>query len=183
MVGQILMNPLGFERVTQTSYTFVWIYGDIILPILFCLSPLLIITTITIILIIKLHLLNKRRPTRIHANRRRNNVTRVLIAVNIVFIVCTVSWPVSRLLWYAGYKIQSLFVFDNVLFFHIVNSSINFLIYMLFSKQYREVVIQNCKCKCLQTADHGTTMQINNRVLDRGQTIHDLNNTNRKTAL
>ena len=133
---------------TQTLYAVVG-YLDIFKPIMFCIIPLLIITVLTIILIVKLKILNQHRQAIRCTNRPRSNATQVLIVVNIVFVVCTLPWPLLGILRRFGLNYLnyiSIIVQDSIAFCHTVNSSVNFLIYTLLSKQYRDVVIQNCRC-------------------------------------
>ena len=129
----------------QSLYAVVW-YLDIFKPILFCIIPLLIITVLTIILIVKLKILNQHRQAIRCTNRPRSNATKVLIVVNIVFVVCTLPWPLLGILRRFGLNYIAIIVLDSIAFFHTVNSSVNFLIYTILSKQYRDVVIQNCRC-------------------------------------
>ena len=63
----------------------IFLYFDIFRPIVFCGIPLLIIKAMPIKIMIKLKILNQRRINMTFAQRRRNNATLVLIAVNIVF--------------------------------------------------------------------------------------------------
>ena len=64
----IIINLKYFETF---PLLLILMYSNVFLPILFCVLPLLIITTITIILVIKLKIVNKRRQTRINANQQR----------------------------------------------------------------------------------------------------------------
>ena len=54
---------------------------------------------------------------------------------------------------------------------------------MLFSKQYRKVVMQNCQCLCLHTQGEGTTIRENIRAMNRGQQKDNCNNANKETRL
>ena len=121
-------------------------------PVVYCAIPLIIITTLTIILVIKLRTKNNRLTNRPDVRRHKNNATRVLIIVNIVFVVCSLPWSVHILLIYAGKMgVEYRILRGSIYFFHIVNSSINVLIYIMFSKSYREVAIQNIRCICSRT--------------------------------
>ena len=132
---------------------------------LFCGMPLVIVTTITVVLVLKLRTLKQRRSTMIRANQPKNNATKVLIVVNIVFIVCTLTWPVTTILKRIG-LINIAYTLDGIIvFFHIVNSSVNPLIYGTLSKQYRTVVIQNCPClrKRADSASNGQNIRTDNK--------------------
>ena len=124
-------------------------------PIVYCAIPMIIITSITIILIIKLNYLSKRRAQMTRSQQQKNTATRVLIAVLILFIVCSIPLPVYILISRMN-LIFMIWAYEHVIFFfHVINSSANFLIYMTLSKQYRTVVMQLFRC-CrapTQTAD------------------------------
>ena len=145
---------LNIEKLTGP------IYDVIFRPLVFSAFPLLIITTMTIIIMVRLKVLNNRRINMTAAHRRKNKSTRVLITVNIVFVVCSLPWPLFNVLKYAGLSCIGSVVSYTVPFFHIVNSSVNFLIYTMLSKQYRDVVIQNCRCSCSRTRPDGASINI-----------------------
>ena len=166
------------EEISISSYLRYLIVFE---PLVVFVIPLLIITSLTIILIIKLKFLNTLRQTTIRANRHRNNATKVLIVVNIVFIVCTLPWPVTYILHYSGYTKPACIISETVSTFHNVNSSLNFLIYMLFSKQYREVVKQNCMC--FHRGEDCDPIRENIQVGNGGQRMTDQNIINRETRL
>ena len=63
-------------------------------PVVYCVIPMGIITSITVILIIKLSYLNKRRAQMTRSQQQRNTTTRLLIAVLFLFIVCSIPLPV-----------------------------------------------------------------------------------------
>ena len=147
--------------------TYVYIYR----PVIYCDLPLLIITTITIIIIIKLKIINKRRGNMTHALRCRNKATRVLIVVNIVFVVCSVPWLIALFVRYIGYFSKSNYIFVSINLFYIVNSNVNFLIYTVLSKQYRTVVIHSFKRTCLSTQPENALVVPDMRVENIGQRI------------
>ena len=145
----------------------IWIISDLTItyiyrPAVYCTIPQLIITTLTVVLVIKLKTKNKRLPNMMGVQRQKSNATKVLIVVNIVFVVCSLPWPVAHLLRLLG-KTGSIydFLYNSIYFFHILNSSVNVLIYTVLSKHYREVVMQNVCCTLLRTQSNATLVGLN----------------------
>ena len=145
------------------------LYNDIFRPLVFSALPLLIITTLTIIIMVRLKIMNQRRINMTTAHRRRNKATRVLIAVNIVFLVCSLPWPLYNFFTKIGLDCFTLVASQSILFFHTVNSSVNFLIYIILSKQYRDVVIQNCRCSCFSAQSDSAPGRITARNANGGE--------------
>ena len=131
----------------QRQYFHVWT------PIVHFVAPLLIITTLTVILIVKLNYMSKQRTRMTRKVRQINNTTRVLIIVNIVFTICSLPWPLYLVITINEDTPITMFVFNIAIpFFFIVNSSVNFLIYTIFSKQYRAAFKQNIHCSCVRSS-------------------------------
>ena len=121
-------------------------FVEICRPVVYCAIPLLLLTLITTALIIKLISLDKRRAQMTRAQRQSNNTTRVLIAVLVVFFLCSLPFPLAILLRQYSSSLFWTFtyVMESTSFFYILNSSVNFLIYTTLSKQYRRVILQSC---------------------------------------
>ena len=131
----------------KSYYTWFMRYGRLVV---YCAIPLLLIMVITIALIIKLRSLNKHRAALTRAQRLNNKTTRVLIAVLILFLVCSLPHPLFLLCDYFRDRCTSShlnYLNWSITFLYIVNSSVNFLIYTSLSKQYRAVISQVC-CSC-----------------------------------
>ena len=116
---------------------------------LYAIIPLVLITTITTLLIIKLRKLEKRRRHLTSRQQRNNNATRLLVAVLIVFLLCSLPFPLCILImkstntYFSLRLVQFLYCLTDVLYN--VNSSVNFLIYTIFSKEYRKVITKSVK--------------------------------------
>ena len=137
-----------FDISPISWYTMSYVYR----PFVYCIIPVTIITSITIILIVKLRSINRLRAQMTRSQQQSNNATRVLIAVLIVFLICSIPWPVMILVIYINPFTDILFYENIVWFFHVVNSSANFIVYTTLSKQYREVVLQMCCCSSQSTS-------------------------------
>ena len=134
-------------------------------PVVYCAIPLLLITVITIALIIKLRSLDKRRAALTRAQRLSNKTTRVLIAVLVVFFVCSLPHPLCVLCLSSLFRctFSHLRYFNwSIYFLYIVNSSVNFLIYTSLSRQYRAVISQVC-CSCSRPAANRIEQRPRNR--------------------
>ena len=120
----------------------------ILRPAVYCAIPILLISVITIALIIKLKSVDQRRAKMTLTQRRSNKATRVLIAVLVVFILCSLPYPVAVLcqLTPPFYTLYT-YMYMAVPFFYIINSSVNFLIYTTLCNQYRRAIFQSC-CSC-----------------------------------
>ena len=120
------------------------IYLSLGRPILYCIIPLLILIVSTIILIVKLRRLNKSQSILTRQQRHKNNITCLLIALLSAFIVCSIAWPTFIIIgliqmYMDSYDTtESNYVLTSVWFFHILNSSINFVVYTGCSRYYRK---------------------------------------------
>ena len=123
--------------------------------IFYSVIPLSIITATTILLIVKLRSLAKRRRQMTSHQRRNINVTRLLVAVLSVFLLCSLPYPIATFIYYLPHNIRTTFIRTMKFLDHIrtllymVNSSVNCLIYTILSKEYRKVVTKSIKyCLC-----------------------------------
>ena len=124
-------------------------------PVVFCIIPVTILITSTIILLIKLRQIRRGRDTQTRLEDRNQNVTWMLVTILIVFIVCSLPWPLLSLIRLsAGLSVSDIEVYLSISihFCHIVNSSVNFLIYAGFSRFYRNRMLSSLTCfrqKCM----------------------------------
>ena len=82
-----------------------------------------------------------------------NDITRMLITVVIISLICNLSEPIRRLLEYfnGGYskceESFDMYVFEQVAsLFPTINASVNFYIYYWTGKEFRATLEQMCKC-------------------------------------
>ena len=119
-------------------------------PIVFHVIPVILVTIITIALIVKLRYINRHRAQMTRSQQQKNNTTCVLIVVLIVFVICSLPWPISALTFLINPDSIVAVVFNGLmLFFQMINSSVNVLIYTALSKQYRAAVAKMHCCSCL----------------------------------
>ena len=130
------------------------IYGNVLYMIFMLVLPISILIVLTIRLITAM---NAHRRIQIDMRTLHNhddtNVTFVLVIVVIVVIVCQLPALVNQVLWNVlpseartcGEFQFYLRPFANMLV--ILNSAVNFIIYTLFNKSFRDVLIKNiCMC-------------------------------------
>ena len=131
-------TPLGSSRL----YRFV--YFDILYVIFSFTLPLLLLIALGIKLVIAYQaVLRRRRRTR--RQSADQNITLVTIAVVVVFVVCNAPARIVQLLW--QYRVQAcgtlpfiVMELSNTL--EVLNSSVNFLIYCIYRKQFRRILRQ-----------------------------------------
>ena len=92
------------------------------------------------------------------SNQQNITVSKILITILLVFIICSLPFPGSVIAYYVyGEYIGSygFFMLSMIMYLsHVTNSSVNFVIYTCFSTQYREVMkIRKCSCRWQQTND------------------------------
>ena len=156
----VVYNSLHFvfcDRIMNRDYfniiarfkTCSFVYIVILRLLFFFAIPLLLILIITIALIVKL----KIRTNGISRNSQHNNTASlILITILVVFIICSLPFPVVVLLYHNGgftSDTQISTVITIIIYmFHLINSSVNFLIYTAFSSQYRDIMhLKKCSCK------------------------------------
>ena len=125
------------------------VYDAILYFILWTGVPLFVLTFLTIRLInaTKAH---RRMKLAMNSGRQQqdSNVTVALIIVVIVFIICHVPTLVSRIVYYlVPYKTLILndvwiFTYDIATMLVILNSAVNFFIYILANKRFRDVLTE-----------------------------------------
>ncbi len=93
----------------------------------------------------------KKRKRRMTSRRsdNENNITLVMIMIVVIFMLCQAPARVVQLVWSYKYKhcqeYQYYFIhFSNTL--EVLNSSVNFLIYLSFRKRFRDIIIENFCC-------------------------------------
>ena len=91
---------------------------------------------------------SKNQPAMIHASKKENSITKSLVVVDIVFLVCQCIYPSRRLFEYlltAEQKVcpQPYSYYEAMTATGIfINSSVNFIIFCLCSNGFRKQVIQ-----------------------------------------
>ena len=150
------MSNNGTSEVVSRAYTrfgemrqFFFVYDTVCLLIFLLVLPILTLTVITIRLI---KAMNAHRRMQLEMQSRSlqndSNVTFALVIVVIVFIACQVPTFVAYVLWEAlpfeerycgGFIFYLSRIVDMLVTF---NSAINFVIYIIANKAFREVLLQ-----------------------------------------
>ncbi len=118
--------------------------------------PLILIGYSTFHLIREVKVARKRRQrmTSQPHSQSENDVTRSLIAVIIVFVTCQLCSPIRRLLnEYVneqGCGSVYFYVKPILMLAVVLNSAINFILFVIFSSGFRKKVKQNFNCSGLQ---------------------------------
>lgn len=155
-----IMNKTAFYMNNRTFYS---AYGTI-LNIIFRFIPLLIIVILNFLMIHAVHRTWKSRQTmssvkatpsslRLSSRSNRhcsssdqNHITIMLVIVAFVFVICILPGAVHSIathIWpkqYTPYgRMKNLYVFISTITFLLetINSSVNFIIYMAFSRKFR----------------------------------------------
>ena len=138
----------GYTALGKQNLYYI-IYGNIFYLIFLLALPIFILTLLNIRLIKALKALRQRRMEMQSLRQQQdNNVTFVLIIVVIVFIICQVPALVNQILWNVlddeartcgGFQFY-LRQIANMLV--ILNSAVNFVIYILFNKRFRLILMQ-----------------------------------------
>ena len=126
------------------------IYTDAFYYLFTFVLPLLILTWVNTRVTIAYHAAKKRK--RRMTSRRvenENNITLVMIIVVLIFIICQAPARIVQLIWAYDYdhcnQIQYYLIhISNTL--EVLNSSINFLIYFLFRKRFRNIIWDSFLC-------------------------------------
>ena len=131
-------TPLGSSRLYQ------FVYFDILYLIFSFTLPLLLLTALGIKLVIAYQAVLRRRR-RSRRQCAEQNITLVTIAVVVVFVVCNAPARIVQLLW--AYRPQPcgtlpfiIMELSNTL--EVLNSSVNFVIYCIYRKQFRRILRQ-----------------------------------------
>ena len=153
------------------------VYDTIFLLIFLLALPILTITVLTIRLI-KAMKAHRRMQLEMQSHSQQNdgNVTIALVIVVIVFIVC----QVPTFVWYVlakvlphpyesnycgGFLFYTGVVIDML---EILNSSINFVIYIIANKAFRDVLLQNVCGRRTEIPVVTAHEMVNNERFERG---------------
>ena len=128
------------------------VYLDALYYVFSFVLPLLILAFVNTKIIIAYRATQQRR--RRMTSRQcdnENNITLVMIIVIVIFMLCQAPARIVQIVWGYKYKhcqeaIYYLIHITNT--FEVLNSSVNFLIYFLFRKRFRDIL---CAHFCLET--------------------------------
>ncbi|KAK2159790.1 hypothetical protein LSH36_146g05015 [Paralvinella palmiformis] len=126
------------------------VYSDALYYLFSFILPLLILTVVNTRVIVVYNATRQRRQRMTSSVRRHtdneNNITLVMIMVVLIFMICQAPARVVQLVW--GYKYAHcddfrfyLIHISNTL--EVLNSSVNFLIYCMFHKRFRDIMTRH----------------------------------------
>ena len=134
-------TELGTNDVYATVYT------DALYYLFSFVLPLLILAFVNTRVTVA-HQAAKKRKRRMTSRRsdNDNNITLVMIMIVLIFILCQAPARIVQLVWSYEYKHcreyqYYLIHISNTL--EVLNSSVNFLIYFLFRKRFRDIIIEH----------------------------------------
>ncbi|KAI0240620.1 FMRFamide receptor, partial [Lamellibrachia satsuma] len=146
--GTTYTATAGYTTLGSSKLYYI-IYGNILYLIFLLALPIFILTLLNIRLIKALKALRRKRMEMQSLRQQQdNNVTFVLIIVVIVFIICQVPALVNQVMWNVapdeartcgGFQFYLRNIANMLV---ILNSAVNFIIYILFNKRFRHVLIQ-----------------------------------------
>ena len=138
----------GYTKLGEKTWYYI-IYANILYLIFLLALPIFILMVLNIRLIKALKALRRKRMEMQSLRQQQdNNVTFVLIIVVIVFIICQVPALVNQVMWNVaqddarecgGFQFYLRHIANMLV---ILNSAVNFIIYILFNKRFRHVLIQ-----------------------------------------
>ena len=142
------------EKIADWIISFLQYWKRVKVTIIMYLLPVIILSAVTISIVIKMRFMERRRlAVQTMRTQREHNVNRVLVVILVIFILCQSPYPLIDIL------AESLHVIDSETFnclasvfriFTILNSSVNVLVYMYFSKHYR-TIFKSYIAKCVKS--------------------------------
>ncbi|XP_069130381.1 FMRFamide receptor-like [Argopecten irradians] len=121
----------------------VWMYAIVIY-----LLPLITMSVINVLIIRELIRMRSRRrdlATYCHQQQKEDNVTLVLVLIMTVFILCQTLAFFNQIDALFDDKVAQENYIAVISFLYVVNSSVNFLIYVLVGKKFRHVFFALCR--------------------------------------
>ena len=176
----IALSKLGQNEAFMTGYT--WVQN-----LLRCIVPLFVLLVLNACIIYVLR--RKRSPGK--KMFARNRITLMLIVVIVVFIICIFPDAIMSTFFRFGYVDENNLVkgvreiTDTLL---AINSAVNFIIYCLCSKGFRDVFAEIFFRNCIQTAQNKyqevnlRAHSVNKRDYDNPQNSPEQNSTEKIQA-
>lgn len=139
---EIALTDLGDDVFYKDVYK-VWMYAIVIY-----LLPLITMSVINVLIIRELIRMRSRRrdlATYCQQQQKEDNVTLVLVLIMTVFILCqTLAFFNQIDALFDDKTVQENYI-ALISFLYVVNSSVNFLIYVLVGKKFRHVLFALCR--------------------------------------
>ncbi|ELT89532.1 hypothetical protein CAPTEDRAFT_203648 [Capitella teleta] len=178
---KIVTNPVtGYTELIATDIgpesKFDEIYTNALYTMLVLVLPFLLLLVLNICLILALRASRKRMLSnsvnRVEANE--NNITLVMVIIIVVFLSCLLPdrlIPVFiRVFDPLGCFLQVFMCICNLLF--VVNSSVNFIIYYLFQRRFRNILLTRiCGCQHAFDSYNSTDQSLRLRSVEYSQDV------------
>ncbi len=153
MVTDTPIRAVTTLRAYATDPVYEYTYQVGLYYLLSFLIPFVALTVMTYRLIKALALAKARREEMTRMKREENDITKTLIAVVIIFMVCQISNPVRRVLA-AVYDTKAKQGCGSPYFYYVefsnlltqFNASTNFVIYCIFGKRFRKTLVARLGC-------------------------------------
>ncbi len=141
-------TELGSNKMYQL------IYGDVMYYLVTFFIPLIILAFVNTRVIVVYNATKRRRQrmrstSSIRRQDNENNITLVMIMVVVIFLICQSPARIVQLVWGYTYKhctqLQYYLIHISITL-EVLNSSINFLIYSVFHKRFRDILQHHFCC-------------------------------------
>ena len=159
---EVHYDDFGMPELRVTSIGPRSIFGKVyttgLYTVIVLLLPLIVLVILNGKLILELKKMSKRRDSIQDQRRSEENITLVMIVIIIVFIVCNTPDRINILLrhFYRAPKCSPYYYFDCVSNFLIVaNSSTNFLVYYIFRRRFRQILLTKLRCSPTKSRENG----------------------------
>ena len=148
--------PVGKETDLKSNDVYNITYENVLYCLIVFLAPLVILIYLNACLIRELwrarqRLLARQLPSAMTAEDEEQNLTLVMIVIVLIFLVCQTPATINQLLFYLleskEYQCGRAYFY----YYHIsnllvsANSSVNFVVYCAFRKQFRERLVAFCR--------------------------------------
>lgn len=177
---------VGKPTALKTNVYYNIIYENVLYCLFYFLGPLVILIVFNVCLIRELMMARRRlldRNLPVSGEEEENNLTLVMIVIILVFLVCQTPAFLNQLLayvlpedaYFCGKPYYYFYHTSNVM--ASANSCLNFVIYCVFRKQFRQRMKAFCRCK-----SGLNTMQYAERYTCDGETVTMYVNSNSNNA-
>lgn len=172
---QVLPGPLNpgqrpwNKTAFGSSYGFRTVYFDICYYVVSFFLPLVLLTTFNVRLIVDYRRINRKRGAMLSSGRtsgrekHEQNITLIMIIVIVVFVLCNTPAKILQAATssYARQPCPSnlFFLLEFSTIFEVLNSNLNFFVYFIFRKQFRQILQRELCATTTQTTATVTQLQ------------------------
>lgn len=142
--NETVMEEVNFGLAGSKAYNIA--YENIAYCLFVFLIPLTILIIFNVLLLNELKSAKKHRKsiTRRKPTKEENNITLVMVVIILMFIVCQTPASINQILYYIVPQETRITCGHYLRYYHIcnlliiINSSVNFIIYCVFRRQFRQ---------------------------------------------